>query len=58
MDKIALPAGMIMRWGGSGVSACAAAVPVLPSGQTWPSPATGSCTSGATPRNGGREGMV
>ena len=43
---------------GCGVSACATAVPALPSGQIWPSPARGACTSGATPGRVGRAGMV
>jgi hypothetical protein len=57
-DEIALPAGSRMRWGGCGVVATATAVPVIPSGQNWPSPARGACTSATTPRRVGRAGMV
>jgi hypothetical protein len=48
-DKIALSAGRRMRWGACGVVATATAVPVIPSGQSWPSSACGTCTSGTTP---------
>jgi hypothetical protein len=58
MDETALPAGRRMRSGGRGVVATATAVPALPSGKNWPSPACGACTSGATPGRGGRPGMV
>ena len=57
-DKIALPPSRRMRWGGCGVSACATAVPALPSSQIWPSLARGACTSGATHGWGGMLGMV
>ena len=57
-DKIELPAGRRMRWGGCGVVSTATAAPVIPCGQIWPSPAHGACTSGTTPGRGGRAGMV
>ena len=57
-DEIALPAGMRMCWVGCGVVAAATAVPGLPSGKIWPSPARGACTSGTTTRRGERAGMV
>jgi hypothetical protein len=44
--------------GGCGIVATATAVPVIPSGQNWPSPMCGACTSATTPRRGGRAGMV
>ena len=44
--------------GGCGVVTTATAVPGIPSGQNWPSPAHETFTSGTTPRRGGRAGMV
>ena len=44
--------------GGCGIVATATAVPVIPSGQNWPSPTGGACTSVTTPGRGGRAGMV
>ena len=38
--------------------AAATSVPALASGQFWPSPARGMCTSGAAPGRGKRVGMV
>jgi hypothetical protein len=40
------------------VVAATTAVPALASGQFWPSPLPGMCTSGAAPRRGGRVGIV
>jgi hypothetical protein len=42
--------------GGGGVVA-ASTNPSVADGQFWPSPAPGTCTSGATPERGGRAGM-
>ena len=58
LTQLALVVTLKMSHLGCGVSACATAVPALPSGQIWPSPERGACTSGATPGRGGRAGMV
>ena len=57
-DKIVLLAGIRVCWVGCGVVAAATAVPGLPSGQIWPSPARRACTSGITTRRGGKAGMM
>jgi hypothetical protein len=42
---------------GCGVAATATAIPALASGQFWPTPSPGACTTGATRGRGGRAGM-
>jgi hypothetical protein len=42
---------------GCGVAATATAIPALASGQFWPTPSPGACTTGAMGRRGGRAGM-
>ena len=58
LAQLPLVVALKMSHRGCGVVATAMAIPALPSGQIWPSPARGMCTSGATPRRGGRAGMV
>jgi hypothetical protein len=43
---------------GCGVAATATAIPALASGQFWPTPSPGACTTGATRGRGGRAGML
>ena len=43
---------------GSGVVVASTSVPMLASGQYWPSPMCGSCTSESAPGRGRRAGMV
>ncbi len=40
------------------VSAAAMVIPALVSGQFWPSPARGPCSSGVTPGRGGKAGTM
>ena len=58
MDETALPYRSRTCMGACGVVYAKTAVPALASGQFWPSPLPGVCTSGAAPGRGGRVGMV
>jgi hypothetical protein len=48
---------LVQHCQGCGVATAVTAIPVLASGQFWPSPLPGACTTEATCRRGGRAGM-
>ena len=48
---------LVQRCRGCGVATAGTAIPALASGQFWPSPSPGACTTGAMRRVGGRACM-